>query len=68
MKFNQKVSIPSSKTGDIGGQALLDGPLDVAGFPKQKGSSSGKNGMKLRMELPEGCDCIKPITARVKSK
>ncbi len=38
--------------GMTGANALWDGPLDTTGFPMGKGSSSGKNGMKLSMDEP----------------
>jgi hypothetical protein len=69
MKFNQNEttpSVPSSKAAGVGGQTLLDGPLDLVSFPKQKGSSSGKNGMKLKLMYPEYNGS--PITQRAKSK
>ncbi|MGI9556216.1 MAG: hypothetical protein ACR2M9_05075 [Cyanophyceae cyanobacterium] len=35
--------------GQIGESHIWDGPLDTSGFPMGKGSSSGINGMKLKM-------------------
>ena len=32
--------------GQVGENALWEGPLDTTGFPMGKGSSSGKNGME----------------------
>jgi hypothetical protein len=52
--------------GTTGANALWDGPLDTTGFPMGKGSSSGKNGMKVSMaEVPysEG-----PITSKTYAK
>ena len=49
-----------------GANALWDGPLDTTGFPMGKGSSSGKNGMKVSMaDVPysEG-----PITSKTYAK
>lgn len=58
------------KHGMTGANALWDGPLNLDGFPKGKGSSSGKDGMKLKMA---GCGCYcdsapytEPITKRAK--
>jgi hypothetical protein len=69
MKFNQNEttpSVPSSKVAGVGGQTLLDGPLELNDFPKEKGSSSGKNGMKLKLMCPEYDP--RPITNRAKNK
>jgi hypothetical protein len=48
---------------------LWDGPLDKSGYPKEQGSSSGKNGMKLKMA---DCGCNSylpgPITQRAKRR
>jgi hypothetical protein len=33
--------------GQVGENAIWDGPLNLAAFPKGKGSSSGITGMKL---------------------
>jgi hypothetical protein len=43
---------------------LWDGPLDTSGYPKGKGSSSGKNGMVLKLDRPEYKSG--PITQRAK--
>lgn len=50
----------------IGANAIWDGPLDTTGYPKGKGSSSGKNGIKLRFDDP----IYKPgpITMKAKGK
>ena len=69
MKFNQNESTPSvpgSRTVGVGGNALLDGPLDLTSLPKGKGSSSGKSGMKLKLMYPE--HNAQPITNRAKAK
>lgn len=69
MKFNQNESTPSvpgSRTVGVGGNALLDGPLDMNGMPKGKGNSSGKNGIKLKLIQPEYNP--QPITNRAKAK
>ena len=50
------------KNGTIGENTLWDGPLSQEGRLHGKGSSSGKNGMKLKL-ADCGCDSIKgPIT------
>lgn len=41
IKKNPKLS------GQIGENAIWDGPLDKTGFPMGKGSSSGKDGMQV---------------------
>jgi hypothetical protein len=41
IKKNPKLS------GQIGENAIWDGPLDKTGFPMGKGSSSGKDGMEV---------------------
>ena len=52
--------------GQVGENAVWDGPLDTSGFPMGKGSSSGINGMKLKL-ADCGCDSLKgPITQRAK--
>jgi hypothetical protein len=54
------------KNGIVGENTLWDGPLSQLGRPHGKGSSSGKNGMKLKLE-DCGCESLKgPITSRVK--
>jgi len=47
---------------------LWDGPLDTDGYPKGKGSSSGKNGIKLKMDCGDESPMIMPITQRAKSR
>jgi hypothetical protein len=50
--------------GITGANALWDGPLDVTGFPMGKGSSSGKNGKKVKQDnFPYKSG---PITQRAK--
>lgn len=48
---------------------LWDGPLDTSDYPKGAGSSSGKNGIKLKM-ADCGCDSYlpMPITQRAKMR
>ena len=41
-----------AKNGIVGENTLWDGPLSQAGRPHGKGSSSGKNGMKLKLDQP----------------
>ena len=45
-----KMRLEKSKTS--GANHLWDGPLDTTGYPMGKGSSRGKNGMKLKMDQP----------------
>jgi hypothetical protein len=54
----------NSKNGTIGENTLWDGPLSQAGRPHKKGSSSGKDGMKLKLEQP--IYKARPITQRAK--
>jgi hypothetical protein len=35
--------------GQVGENAIWEGPLDTSGFPMSSGSSSGITGMKLKM-------------------
>jgi hypothetical protein len=58
--------LKAERPGVSGLNHLWDGPLDVSGYPMQKGSSSGKNGIKLK-KYPCGCDTAgMPITQKVK--
>ena len=51
-------------SGQIGENAIWDGPLDISSFPKMPGSSSGKYGMEVS-KMHCGCDSLKePITCR----
>ena len=43
---------------------LWDGPLDTTGYPKGKGSSSGKDGIRLKLDRPQYKGG--PITQRAK--
>jgi hypothetical protein len=55
-----------AKMSGVGANAIWDGPLDTTGYPKGKGSSSGKNGIKLRFDQPV---CTPgPITMKAKGK
>ena len=47
---------------------LWDGPFDTTGYPKGQGSSSGKNGMKLKMDRGCGGSPLEPITQRAKNR
>lgn len=40
------------KHGSVGENAVWDGPLDLTGFPKGKGSSSGITGMEVSKDMP----------------
>lgn len=55
-----------AKLSGVGANALWDGPFDTTGYPKGKGSSSGKNGVKLRFDQPT-CNS-EPITQRAKRR
>lgn len=50
----------------VGANALWSGPLDTTGFPKGKGSSSGKDGIILNNDKPN-CQ-YGPITKRAKGR
>jgi len=51
--------------GQVGENAVWDGPLSKEGFPMGKGSSSGKNGLEVS-KYP--CECEPgPITQRAKA-
>jgi hypothetical protein len=50
--------------GQVGENAIWDGPLSKEGFPMGKGSSSGKDGLEVS-KYP--CECgTGPITQRAK--
>jgi hypothetical protein len=55
-----------AKMSGVGANALWAGPFDTTGYPKGKGSSSGKNGIKLRFDEPT-CSS-EPITQRAKRR
>jgi hypothetical protein len=65
MKVNKTPAVTSiERDGITGANALWNGPLDMDGFPKGRGSSSGKNGIKLKfdeLKYKSG-----PITSRCK--
>jgi hypothetical protein len=52
--------------GQIGENAIWDGPLSKEGFPMGKGSSSGKDGLEVS-KAPFTCGHGTPITQRAKS-
>jgi len=52
--------------GQVGENALWEGPLDTEGFPMGKGSSSGKNGMQVKKYPCKSYDLQPPITQRAK--
>tara|TARA_R110000796_G_scaffold52261_1_gene123227 strand:- start:78 stop:287 length:210 start_codon:yes stop_codon:yes gene_type:complete len=54
--------------GQVGENAVWDGPLSKVGFPMGKGSSSGANGMEIS-KADCGCGSYKlPITQRAKGQ
>ena len=55
-----------AKLSGMGASAIWDGPFDSTAFPKGKGSSSGKDGIKLRFDMPTYKGG--PITQRAKGK
>ena len=60
--------IKMEKPGVSGLNHLWDGPLDMSAYPKGKGFSGGKDGMKLKLDC--GCDTapLEPITQRAKRR
>ena len=54
------------KHGQVGENAVWDGPIDLTDFPKGKGSSSGKNGLEV-LKAPFECGHGTPITSRAKA-
>ena len=70
--MNNKTTDPHlvkmEKPGVSGLNHLWDGPLDMSAYPKGQGSSSGKNGIKLKLDC--GCDTapLEPITQRAKKR
>ncbi len=53
--------------GIVGETHIWDGPLSQEGRPHAKGSSSGKNPMKLKIQEPCQCGAGTPITKRAKA-
>lgn len=71
MDINAKVHPMTSfdkeaKMSGLGANVLWDGPFDSTAYPKGKGSSSGKDGIKLRFDQP--MYQAGPITQRAKCK
>ena len=68
MKDKKAMFGKSQIKGQVGENAIWDGPLSKAGFPMGKGSSSGANGMEIS-KASCGCDSYKlPITQRAKGQ
>ncbi len=67
--INKKPTLSRAQLGgQVGENALWDGPLSKAGFPMGKGSSSGANGMEVS-KADCGCGSYKlPITQRAKGQ
>lgn len=55
-----------AKMSGVGANALWNGPFDTTGYPKGKGSSSGKDGIKLRFDQPSYSPA--PITQKAKGR
>jgi hypothetical protein len=55
-----------ARMSGVGANALWDGPFNSTAYPKGKGSSSGKDGIKLRFDEPMYHPG--PITQRAKSR
>ena len=71
MNINAKIHPMTSfdkeaKMSGVGANALWNGPFDSTAYPKGKGSSSGKNGVKLRFDDPPYSPG--PITSKAKRK
>jgi|TARA_B110000908_G_scaffold154679_1_gene192223 hypothetical protein len=68
MKEKTKSTIGQTQLkGQVGENAVWDGPLDTSGFPMGKGSSSGITGMQVS-KADCGHGSIKePITQRAKA-
>jgi hypothetical protein len=52
--------------GQVGENALWEGPLDTEGFPMGKGSSSGITGMQVKKYPCKSYSLQGPITQRAK--
>lgn len=67
--INKKPTLSRAQLqGQVGENAIWDGPLSKAGFPMGKGSSSGANGMEVS-KADCGCGSYKlPITQRAKGQ
>jgi hypothetical protein len=55
-----------AKMSGVGANALWNGPFDTTAYPKGKGSSSGKDGIKLRFDMPSYNPM--PITKKAQGK
>jgi hypothetical protein len=55
-----------ARMSGVGANAVWNGPFDSTGYPKGKGSSSGKDGIKLRFAEPNCYQGI--ITQKAKGK
>lgn len=55
-----------AKMSGVGANALWNGPFDTTGYPKEPGSSSGKNGIKLR--FANKMYSAGPITAKAQGR
>ena len=70
--MNNKTTDPHlvkmEKPGVSGLNHLWDGPLDMSAYPIGLGSSSGKNGMKLKLDCGCGGAPLEPITQRAKNR
>ena len=51
----------------VGANAIWNGPFDSTGYPKGKGNSAGKDGIKLRFDETKEPTGL-PITQRVKGR
>lgn len=61
----EKIKKNPKLSGQIGENAIWDGPLDKTGFPMGVGSSSGITGMQVS-KYPFECGHGTPITSRAK--
>jgi hypothetical protein len=59
-------TMKNKKVGEVGSNAIWDGPLDTTGFPMGKGSSSGKDGMKIKQD--NAVYTAGPITSKTYAK
>jgi|GEM_PF-717771 len=66
MKKNSPAVSKIEGQGVTGANALWDGPLDTTGFPMGKGSSSGKDGMKIKQD--NAVYTAGPITSKTYAK
>ena len=61
----EKIKKNPKLSGQIGENAIWDGPLDKTGFPMGVGSSSGITGLQVS-KYPCKCEPGTPITQRAK--